>query len=373
MPALPRFCKPVLTDQCGSAWQIKYCNFHKSALKSPKTSNFLSYFCYGAGRGCGGLGNRIQGLVSLFYLAMLTNRTFLIHWDGPGKLEEYLEPNQIAWTFPLSSLGQFRKTYWGVSGPQSGYDTNRIESTTQFVNWTSYVDFDAYFGRFDAIGTIFFFAEFLWKNPFLRERARQLGIPSSPYKMLGCAFHFLFKQTRVMKTALEEARRSLSRHPPLLGIHIRTSDHHFGSKNEFSYRSHNTSSFFICALQQSAFILANTHHSNFTTLQWFLAADNQEVKDMARKNYSNEIISLRFRPMHTEFSSGSAGAKTVVRDVLTDVFLLAESSYLLVTSESTLSNLAAAVGLHTKESIGDGEKCLVNRTSLLKIIQAISN
>lgn len=373
MPALPRFCKPVLTDQCGSAWQIKYCNFHKSALKSPKTSNFLSYFCYGAGRGCGGLGNRIQGLVSLFYLAMLTNRTFLIHWDGPGKLEEYLEPNQIAWTFPLSSLGQFRKTYWGVSGPQSGYDTNRIESRTQFTNWTSYVDFDAYFGRFDAIGTIFFFAEFLWKNPFLRERARQLGIPSSPYKMLGCAFHFLFKQTRVMKTVLEEARRSLSRHPPLLGIHIRTSDHHFGSKNEFSYRSHNTSSFFICALQQSAFILANTHHSNLTTLQWFLAADNQEVKDMARKNYSNEIISLGFRPMHTEFSSGSAGAKTVVRDVLTDVFLLAESSYLLVTSESTLSNLAAAVGLHTKESIGDGEKCLVNRTSLLKIIQAISN
>ena len=77
--------------------------------------------------------------------------------------------------------------------------------------------------------------------------------------------------------------------------------------------------------------------------------------------------------MHTEFSSGFAGAETVVRDVLTDVFLLAESSYLLLTSESTLSNLAAAVGLHTKESIGDGEKCLVNRTSLLKIIQAISN
>lgn len=218
-----------------------------------------------------------------------------------------------------------------------------------------------------------FSLSFVWKNPFLRERARQLGIPSSPYKMLGCAFHFLFKQTRVMKTALEEARRSLSRHPPLLGIHIRTSDHHFGSKNEFSYRSHNTSSFFVCALQRSAFILANTHHSNLTTLRWFLAADDQEVKDMARKNYSNEIISLGFRPMHTEFSSEFAGAETVVRDVLTDVFLLAESSYLLVTSESTLSNLAAAVGLHTKESIGDGEKCLVNRTSLLKIIQAISN
>ena len=148
IPASCCSCEPLLTDQCGSAWQKTYCNFHKSALKSPKTSNFLSYFCYGAGRGCGGLGNRIQGLVSLFYLAMLTNRTFLIHWDGPGKLEEYLEPNQIAWTLPLSSLGQFRKTYWGVSGPQSGYQTNRIESETQFANWTSYADFDAYLGRF---------------------------------------------------------------------------------------------------------------------------------------------------------------------------------------------------------------------------------
>ena len=369
MPALHPFCKPVLRDQCGSTWQIKYCDFHESALKSPKTNNFLSYFCDGTHRGCGGLGNRIQGLVFLFFLAMLTNRTFLVHWQGLGKLEEYLEPNQIAWKLQLNSSSQFRKTYWGVWGPPSGYDRNRIESETQFENWASHADFDAYLGRFDAIGTIFFFADSLWKNPFLRERAIQLGIPSSPYKMLGCAFHFLFKQTRAMKTALEEARRSLSRHPPLLGIHIRTSDLHFGSKDKNSYRSHNTLTFFICALQQSAFVLANTH-SNLKTLQWFLAADDQKVKDMAKNYYPNEIISLGFRPMHTEFSRGFEG--TVVRDVLTDVFLLAESSYLLITSRSTLSNLAAAVGLHTKESIGDGEKCLVNRTNLLKIIQAIN-
>ena len=55
--------------------------------------------------------------------------------------------------------------------------------------------------------------------------------------------------------------------------------------------------------------------------------------------------------MHTEFPSEFAGAETVVRDVLTDVFLLAESSYLLVTSESTLSNLAAAVGYTLKKAL----------------------
>ena len=310
----------------------------------------------------------MQGLVSLFYLAMLTNRTFLIHWGGPGKLEEYLEPNQINWSSPLENVGTFRKTYWGAWGPPPGYTESRIESKTQFQNWTSYADFDAYLDRLDAIGTIWSFSEYLWTNPFLSERARLLGIPTSPWKMLGCAFHFLFKQSRAMKAAMKEARNSLSRQPPFLGIHIRTSDHHFGDPNEQSYRSRNTSSFFVCALRQST-LIRDKVNPKLKRLQWFLAADDQAVKAMAKKKYPDEVVTLDFRPKHTEYISGPDEG-TVVRDVLIDVFLLAESSYLLLTSKSSLSTLAAAVGLHNEETTADGERCLVSGTSLQKTITA---
>jgi len=309
-------------------------------------------------------------MISLLYLAMLTNRTFTIHWGGPEKLEEYLEPNQVAWSIPIHSLGHFRKTYWGAWGPPSGYVTSRIESKEDFYNWTSHADFEGTLGHLDAIGTIWSFSEYLWTNPFLSERARQLGIPDSPRTMLGCAFHFLFKQTGTMKTVLDEARVSLARQSPLLGIHIRTSDHHFGVSNPHSYRSRNTSSFFVCALRQSTFI-RDYIGPKLTNLKWFLAADDQAVKDMANKRYSHEIVTLGFKPKHIEYTYG-ADADTVLRDVLTDVFLLAESNFLLLTPKSSLSRLVAAVGLHSEDTIADGELCLVNGTSLIKAMSRFS-
>lgn len=365
---IPSSCRPVLTDQCGSTWQTNYCSFHQSSLKSPNTAKFLSYYCNR--EACGGVGNRTLGLVSLFYLAMLTNRTFLIHWGGPGKLEEYLEPNQIAWSLPLDSLGNFRKSYWGVSGPPSGYNDSRIESKTQFQNWTSYANFDAYLDRLDAIGTIWSFAEYLWTNPFLSERARLLRIPTSPWKMLGCAFHFLFQQSRIMKAALKEAKNSLSLQPPHLGIHIRTSDHHFVDPNEQPYKSRNTSSFFVCALRQSTVIRDNI--GSTMKLKWFLATDDQAVKAIAREKYLNEVVTLNFRPKHIAYTHGS-DEETVIRDVFVDLFLLAESNYLLLTANSTLSRLAAAVGLHSDKTTADGEQCSVNETSLLQIIPRVSS
>jgi len=310
-------------------------------------------------------------MISLFYLAMLTNRTFLIRWGGPGKLEECLEPNQVAWSIPLDSLGHFWKTYWGVYGPPSEYVTSRIEPKEDFHNWTSHADFEGTLGHLDAIGTIWSFSEYLWANPFLSKRARQLGIPDSPRKMLGCAFHFLFKQTGSMETALDKARASLGRQSPLLGIHIRTSDHHFGDPNPHSYRSHNTSSFFVCALRQSTFI-RDYIGPELTNVKWFLAADDQAVKDTAIKKYPHEIVTLDLKPKHTEYTYG-ADADTVLRDVLTDVFLLAESNFLLLTPESSLSKLAATVGLHSEDTTVDGELCLVNATSLTKAMSHFSS
>jgi len=366
-PDTPSFCLPVLPDQCGTPWQKTYCSFHQSALKSPNNTKFLSYYC--DGKGCGGVGNRIRGIVSLFYLAMLTNRTFLIHWGGPGKLEDYLEPNQVAWSLPLNSVGNFRKTYWGVYGPPSGYDMSRIEPEEEFINWTTHADFDGTLSHLDAIGTIWSFSQNLWTNPFLGERARQLGIPDSPRKMLGCAFHFLFKQTGSMKTVLNKARASLARQSPLLGIHIRTSDHHFGVSNPHSYRSRNTSSFFVCAIRQSTFI-RDYINPKLTKLKWFLAADDQAVKNMAIKKYRHKIVTLGIKPRHLEYDRTK---DTVLRDVLTDAFLLAESNFLILTSTSSLSILVAAVGLHGEETIADGELCLVNATSLIKAMSRFSS
>ena len=96
--------------------------------------------------------------------------------------------------------------------------------------------------------------------------------------------------------------------------------------------------------------------------------DDKAVKTAVKKQFPSEIISLDMEPKHLEF--GWQNSDTI-RDVLLDIFLLAESDYLLLTFGSSFSRLVAAVGLHDEYSIADGEHCLVNQTSFIRIISRV--
>jgi hypothetical protein len=51
---------------------------------------------------CGGTGDRINGLLSAFVLALFTDRIFLIHSNSPYDLKYLYEPNQIDWSIKYS-------------------------------------------------------------------------------------------------------------------------------------------------------------------------------------------------------------------------------------------------------------------------------
>jgi hypothetical protein len=57
------------------------------------------YSCKG-GQPCGGLADRMIGMVSVFILAVLTNRSFAIEIDQPAMLQNFLIPNEYDWTIP---------------------------------------------------------------------------------------------------------------------------------------------------------------------------------------------------------------------------------------------------------------------------------
>lgn len=110
--------------KCDGKWIQWYKKFHADGLKSTnKNRRFLVFYCPGHDGGCGGYGNRMVGLISTFYLSILLDRIFLMHWGGPEKFETFLLPNQIDWTYDESkfeglSVGSH---YWGPSKP-GGYD-----------------------------------------------------------------------------------------------------------------------------------------------------------------------------------------------------------------------------------------------------------
>ena len=54
---------------------------------------------------CGGLGNRINGMLTVFILAVLTNRSFFIELEYPVPVEAFFLPRRRAdGTIPLTSI-----------------------------------------------------------------------------------------------------------------------------------------------------------------------------------------------------------------------------------------------------------------------------
>lgn len=72
-------------------------HYHNS---SPDQSRTLMYSCESdkAGHFCGGMGDRFRGMITTFYLALLSDRRFELFHPKPVPLEELLEPHIVKFT-----------------------------------------------------------------------------------------------------------------------------------------------------------------------------------------------------------------------------------------------------------------------------------
>lgn len=309
-----------------------------------------------------------MAIASLFYLSVLTNRVFLIHWGGPDKLENFLQPNKIKWTYNERLLQDLEicRRYWGVWGPTQEYDHSRIEEYPMFLNWTRKENFDVVLDHdVEAIGTIWYFADQILRNPHLSKRAEELGLPpvqsDFPFAMIGCALDFLFKKSAFVENKLTLAREKLSvRGRPYIGIHIRTSDHHFGDPNPYSIRTRNPERVLQCAQIVQSHMQAKTSIGK-RPITWFLAADDVKVKDKWAKKFPSNVFTLQITPQHLEHSGRS---RIAFRDILIDIFLLSESDYFIASWDSTFSYVAMGMRGFSTKSFTYGERCHINETGV---------
>ena len=99
--SLPDYCHsvPNWNGTPEACWFCEYATFHHEVTRPfPKLHakvKFLVYSCEDSG--CGGLGDRISGIVSAFFLSVALNRVFLIEYTYPFRLEETLIPKFISW------------------------------------------------------------------------------------------------------------------------------------------------------------------------------------------------------------------------------------------------------------------------------------
>ena len=363
-----------MSDVCGEVWQSRYQALHQDIIKNKREAKFLVYFCDWPFRGCFGYGDRVRAVISLFYLAILTDRAFLIHWKAPKPLERFLTPKNINWTFPIPLL-ETRKHFWRNIHGQTKKDLDGwlARNGSAVSNLVKKENFNVYFDKPVEIVTsnVYFADGAMQRNEYLMPRARDMEIkPLLPgsrtrrHAKIGCAFDFLFDIPPRLQNALQNTRKKLRENSTfVIGIHIRLGDKQFG-KNNTRVSESDFPKFFLCAkkVEQELFSLDGRKH-----VRWFLATDTLLVKDYARKHFGEKVITEENKPEHIDLLN--EGEKPIsdegMMGVLHDHFMLAECDFLVV-SPGSFDLTAVGIGMHSSKTHTLGEKCSLDSKKNLR-------
>eukprot|EP00899_Mesostigma_viride_P024059 jgi/Mesvir1/4838/Mv11119-RA.1 len=214
-----------------ATWLWRYAEFHKERLGKPGT-RYLVYQCTGRAanprEACGGLGDRFSGIVSTLYLAVVTNRVFLIDYSYPAPLIDSLLPNAIDWHSNASVMDQGTPLIFNVD--------KETESTRSLVARCQ--------GDEPAIVIRAAWARwclYLW-SPALSAELRQMYSMGFPHPVFGTwhlwddnkrpydmyftwAFDFLFRRSPALDAAVDRLRSSMGLpqpgQGPWVGVHMR--------------------------------------------------------------------------------------------------------------------------------------------------------
>ena len=352
-------------DICGKKWQSKYQALHQDIISNNREAKFLVYYCPSTTKGCSGYGDRVRAMVSLFYLAILTDRAFLIHFKTPKPLERFLAPKNINWTFPIPLL-ETRKHFWKDAGDnmnkklaQDGWLT---KNSSAIVKLMKKEHFKVYFDKpVEIVASNIYFADGpMQKSKYLMQRAQDMEISpllpgSQRHAMIGCAFDVLFNTTPPLQDTLQSTRRKLRENNAfVIGIHIRLGDIQFG-RNKTRISESDFPKYFWCAaeVERKLFNSDGRKHA-----RWFLATDGLLVKDYARKHFAEKVITTEEKPQHLDiFKKGrKPPSYEDMMGVLHDHLILAECDF-LVLSKSAFSATATGIGLHSDKTYTFGEHC----------------
>lgn len=308
---------------------------------------------------CAGYGNRLGGIASLLFLSILTKRALLIDWEQEVPLDAYLVPKRIEWNYSTENVKDLdtRIHFFGKKNHFKKKRRNDVlkqwDEKTDFVSWLRQTDLQAYFDRpIEKVVSNWYFADILWENPFLKQKARGLGISSerSECSLIGCAFDFLFQRSRELETRLDAARRSLglASQAPKLGLHIRMGD--ISLSRGLRQNNHiDDRAFFDCAQAFGEALVRRKAGTVREAVKWFLATDDTAVKRYARKNYPLNAVTLNITPQHINSLTQTTNSEKIegMFGVMIDHFLLSECDFLIL-SRSTFGKTAAVLFFHSE-------------------------
>jgi hypothetical protein len=171
---------------------------------------------------CGGWGDRLRGIMSVYVLALLTNRHFMIDMNYPCDISKVLVPNFVNWTYVKSSIAKNRKRL--IINTMRSWQTNirgEIANTIKTKNfveiWSSYDDI------FVSTNSDYMILALRNNHMFNRTRSLFGRIPLSQATMqilFSLFYELLFKPSIAVRKHVDTILFASSNRP-LICLHIR--------------------------------------------------------------------------------------------------------------------------------------------------------
>ncbi|KAI7861871.1 hypothetical protein BDF14DRAFT_1886706 [Spinellus fusiger] len=284
--------------ECGN-WQEKYTALHERRLEQLQRlrandyhsfvhedkPTYISYLCKevpaNSNRGCGGLADRMSGMISTFFYALLTDRAYLAHWadENPIPLEILFDKPNIDWTYdPREMTALFNH----LQNPLLGIE--RVDTLNQ---------------KWPGMGKIIFrdgpAQDFnkLWNGTYIEVRSNRAYIirtfqESTVYPRIlasmgltkentfGCLADYLFHPTIGSRRYLNAYRHMFNMDSVLsIGLQIRTDDNALANPQYDDNTVAKWDHFLTCANQ-----LASVHRKpQHQRVVYFLVTDSLKLRD----------------------------------------------------------------------------------------------
>jgi len=249
-------------DRPLAARLAEYADFHRRGLaalaKDPEADVPVLIWSCQPYQQCGGHGDRFNGIVTAFLLAVLTRRVFLLDSESPLPLQMFLAPRLIDWRVRggLPAMALLRHHTYHDKRRQFEADLGRLAEYPE---------------RILVLNLNYRMLRILFEAPALRPEAVSLGLLTrAPPFLAAEVFDMLFTPARALRREVGLFRQALGGLPDgrFIAIHFRTGD------ISWDPARHSTSDFSVflrCAQK------AETELGLPPETPWLLATDSASV------------------------------------------------------------------------------------------------
>eukprot|EP00933_Yihiella_yeosuensis_P038083 TRINITY_DN32049_c0_g1_i1.p1 TRINITY_DN32049_c0_g1~~TRINITY_DN32049_c0_g1_i1.p1 ORF type:complete len:893 (+),score=191.46 TRINITY_DN32049_c0_g1_i1:99-2777(+) len=251
-----------------------YVEFHRRGLKFLAKDGLdergapigvLVYSCQPAAQ-CGGHGDRLNGMITAFLLAVLTSRVFLIDSESPLPLELLLEPRAIDWRVQGGVMATAGIRHFSYHDKRQNFEAD-LETISRYPDQVL------------VVNTNYRLIRSLFEAPALQKQAQALGLPSQAPPFLAAeVFDVLFAPALVLRQELHRIRDELAplKNGRFVAIHLRTGEVAYDPAR---HGSDDLEMFLECARQAER----DMGLPPGPETPWLLATDSARVAEAARE------------------------------------------------------------------------------------------